>query len=472
MNIILSIRTKVTAIILSSLIIGIGLVVAYFARGQNRTLYLSTEANLFQQADILHESIKNVMLPGEAPLAVSLFNDIQTANPEYLISLYRPDRHLAFSDNATIAIVNNNLGEAKFQPKSLMLHGEPIPEDDAYFQAAATTGKIESFQLRKAGKTFLTIYQPLLNLPKCTPCHGSNHTFRGVIAIRSDVTPMFAQARRNILLAISIFVAVVIALFGLLSLFLKRTVLSPIQNIGDVAAQVTEGNFEEKVRVASRDELGVLGEKINAMVDGLRERFALSKYVSASTIQALHNSEKGTRTDMTMFFSDIRGFTAFSEKLQPEQIVERLNDILTAQTEIIQRHGGDIDKYVGDEIVALFSGEQKELHACQAALEIQTHMLLYHEEYARITIGIGIHSGEVVLGRIGSEIRADFTVIGDHVNFASRLCSEAKPGTVLISGTVYQRIADRAEVAGPFEIRVKGKELPQNTYVLHAIRML
>ncbi|GAK50548.1 adenylate/guanylate cyclase [Candidatus Moduliflexus flocculans] len=471
MHISTSITTKVTAIILSSLIIGVGLVVFYFAHGQNRTLYMSTEANLFQQADILHESIRNMMLPGEAPLAVSLFNDIQTANPEYVITLYRSNRQAAFSDDSTLEAVNKNLGSNTFKAKSVMLRGEKIPEDDVHFQTAVTTGQTESFEWQRAGKRFLTIYQPLLNLPKCTPCHGSDHTFRGVIAIRSDVTPIFAQARQNILWAVAIFIGVVIALFGLLSLFLKRTVLSPIQSIGMIAAQVTEGNFQEKVRIHSQDELGLLGEKINAMVDGLYERFALSKYVSASTIHALRNSENGKRVDMTMFFSDIRGFTSFSEKLQPEEIVERLNHILTAQTEIIQRHGGDIDKYVGDEIVALFSGDDKEAHACQAALEIQTHMLLYHEEYARITIGIGIHSGEVVLGRIGSDVRADFTVIGDHVNFASRLCSEAKPGTIQISDSVYQRVAGNADVSAPFEIRVKGKELPQKTYLLHAIRV-
>ncbi len=468
MSISTSITSKVTAIILSSLTIGIGVVVFYFAHGQNSTLYMSSEANLFQQADILHESIKNVMLPGEAPLAVSLFNDIQTANPEYLITLYRSNRDVAFSDDATIETVNKNLGSAKFEAKNLMLHGETIAESDAHFQSAVTTGQTESFQSQDTSKTFLTIYQPLLNLPKCTRCHGSDHTFRGVIAIRSDVTPMFAQARRNIFFAVSIFVGVVAALFVLLSIFLKRTVLSPIRSIGYVAAQVTDGNFHEKTRITSRDEIGILGEKINTMVDGLYERFALSKYVSGSTIQSLRDSEKGKRTDIAMFFSDIRGFTSFSEKLQPEEIVERLNRILSAQ--IIQRHGGDIDKYVGDEIVALFIGEQKEAHACQAALEIQTHMLLYHEEYSKITIGIGINSGEVVLGRIGSDVRADFTVIGDHVNFASRLCSEAKPGTVLISDSVYQRISGRAEVSEPFEIRVKGKELPQKVYLLHAIR--
>ena len=93
------------------------------------------------------------------------------------------------------------------------------------------------------------------------------------------------------------------------------------------------------------------------MVDGLYERFELSKFVSSATIQSIKHSNKGTKTEIAIFFSDIRGFTAFSEKLSPEAVVTHLNKILNVQTEIIQRYGGDIDKYVGDEIVALFFGE-------------------------------------------------------------------------------------------------------------------
>jgi adenylate cyclase len=310
----------------------------------------------------------------------------------------------------------------------------------------------------------------LLNLPKCTGCHGSDHTIRGVLSIQADMTPIFAQAEQNILFAVMIFLGIVFALFLILSLFLKRTVISPIQRVGFVADQVTNGNFQEKVAVKSHDEIGELGRKINTMVDGLYERFALSKYVSSSTIESIRNSEKGARKEIALLFSDIRGFTSFSEKLEPEAVVESLNKILNIQTEIIHRHGGDIDKYVGDEIVALFSGPGKELHACQAALEIQTYVLLYQDDLVGLNVGVGINTGEVILGRIGSERRADFTVIGDHVNFASRLCSQAKAGEVIISDSSYQNIHKQAEVSKPQEIKVKGKEKAQKVYRLTALR--
>ncbi len=464
-----SITQKVTAIILVSLVLGIGIVVFYFAYSQNSTLYLSTQNNLFQQADVLHESIKNAMLPGEAPLVVSLFNDIQNANPMYHINLYRRNGKLAFSDNSTIDEVNARIEMQRFMPKNVMLKGETLNLNDPNFATPLRTGETTFYQHQQDAKSYLTIYKPLLNLPKCTGCHGSDHTVRGVISIQTDMTPIFAQAKNNIVFAVLFFVAIVFVLFLILSLFLKRTVISPIQSIGFVTDQVTKGNFQEKVTVKTHDEIGDLGRKINTMVDGLYERFALSKYVSSSTIESIRNSEKGAKKTIALFFSDIRGFTSFSEKLQPEAIVESLNKILNVQTEIIHRHGGDIDKYVGDEIVALFSGPEKEQHACRAALEIQTYILLYRDELARLNVGIGINTGEVVLGRIGSEVRADFTVIGDHVNFASRLCSEAKADTVIISDSTYQKIREQAEVSGPQEIKVKGKEKSQEVCLLTAL---
>ena len=461
-----SIRQKVAFILLVSLVLGVGFVVFYFAYSQNSTLYFSTQNNLFQQADVLHESIKNAMLPGEAPLVVSLFNDIQQAGPGYWINLYRRNGQVAFSDDSTIDAVNARLEMPRFMPKNVMLKGSAVDPDEPNFAAPVKTGETTSYHHRQGEKSYLTIYKPLLNLPKCTGCHGSDHTIRGVISIQTDMTPIFTEARNNIVFAVLFFIVVVLVLFLILSLFLKRTVISPIQRVGFVADQVTKGNFQEKVAINSHDEIGELGRKINTMVDGLYERFALSKYVSSSTIESIRNSEKGAKKEIALFFSDIRGFTSFSERLEPEAIVESLNKILNVQTEIIHRHGGDIDKYVGDEIVALFTGPGKERNACLAALEIQTYILLYHDDLARLNVGIGINTGEVVLGRIGSERRADFTVIGDHVNFASRLCSQAKAGEVIISASTYQKIQHQAEVSKPQEIKVKGKEKPQKVYLL------
>ncbi len=462
-----SITRKVSILLLSSLILGIGAVVIYFAYGQNKTLDTATTLSLQQQADVLHQSIKNAMLPGEAPLVVSLFTDIQAIGPMYDIRLYRRNGTLAFSDDSTILQVNKNIDMQRFETGLLRWEGEPVDSHDEYFHAAIRDKKTISFQHTQQAKTYLTTYKPLLNLPKCTGCHGSDHTLRGVIGIQVNMTDTINQARNNILIAAAIFIGMVFLLFAILTGFLRRDIINPVKRIGQVCKAVTGGNFHEKVHDISHDEIGELGETINTMVDGLYERFELSKFVSSATIMAVSDrSEKGVKTEITLFFSDIRGFTSFSEKLEPEAVVHHLNEVLTIQTDIIQKHGGDIDKYVGDEIVALFFGEQKEQNACRCALEIQRFLISHQERLAGLSIGIGINTGEVILGMIGSEKRADYTVIGDHVNFASRLCSKAKSGAIIISENTYQRVQQRAKVAGPYEIRVKGKQHAHQVYAL------
>lgn len=119
---------------------GIGFVAIYFAYGQNKALYESYDGNLHELADVLHQSIKSLMLPGEAPLVVSLFNDIQAINPMHDISMYRQNGVVAFSDDSTIDTVNRNLGRIRFRPKAAMLKGDPMSTDNANFIRALEAG--------------------------------------------------------------------------------------------------------------------------------------------------------------------------------------------------------------------------------------------------------------------------------------------------------------------------------------------
>jgi adenylate cyclase len=462
---------RINLIIIGSLVVGVGVVISYFAYSQNLSLRETNQGSLRQQSDILFQSVKNAMLPGEAPIAVQLFDDIRLANPAYQIYLLRENGVQAFSDNTTLETVNGNLGRQAFVPKEVFPQKiMVIEEGDENFHRSVAQRRPVLFQQNRQGQTFFTIYKPLLNLPKCTRCHGSSHTVRGVIDITSDITPVANQQRNNLLIASGFFVAVVLILTLLLSLYLHGTLIRPVKHIGEVCATVTGGDFSVHVSVANRDEIGALGETVNQMVEGLYERFELSKYVSSSTIQSIRNQEKGAKREMTLFFSDIRSFTAFSERNRAEEVVDSLNRVLSFQTQAVQRNGGDVDKYVGDALVAVFSGNRKEEHACLTALEIQNEIMHNRERYNGLTVGIGINTGEVILGMVGSEKRADFTVIGDHVNIASRLCGSAKPGMILIAESVYRRIEERARARGPYRLRVKGKENQLPVYQLLAMK--
>ncbi len=249
----------------------------------------------------------------------------------------------------------------------------------------------------------------------------------------------------------------------------------PILEIDRVVEEVSKGNLTARVQgVKSRDEIGNLANRINEMIKGLLERFQLEKFVSSETLSAVVASDEGgvrlggERRNVTVFFSDIRGFTAFSEKVDPEVVVDMLNVYLRHQAEIVGRYKGDIDKFVGDELVAVFQGDDMLENTIICALEIQNKMasLLKERPEWELGVGIGINTGEVIMGAMGSEERMDYTILGDHVNLGARLCSSAASGQILISEHVHKYIADldgvRFNRLEP--IAVKGKVEPVRIY--------
>ena len=226
------------------------------------------------------------------------------------------------------------------------------------------------------------------------------------------------------------------------ALIFSRRLTGPIVKIGRVADAIGEGDFAARVeKVRTRDEIGDLATRINVMAGQLGERLELMKFVSHETMSAIQKQDGGAirrggeRRDVTMLFSDIRGYTAFSETVMPEEVIEVLNRYFEFQSEIVERHGGDIDKFVGDELMAMFVGEDKEDRAVRCGVEIRNSLAEHfggkdggHE----LAVGIGIASGHVVLGAMGARQRMDYTVLGSTVNLAARLCSKAGPWQVLV----------------------------------------
>ena len=466
------INRRVTLIIVFSLLLGIGGITTYLALSLSSTIESSSIDGLTLEADLLSTAIENFMLPGQASLAISYFRDFNTDPTRmkgYSIGLFRRTGVSAFSDGATASFVNSNIRQpGKFIPNMEPL---PFPQDVMQEHFTATNGdngiaRAVTFQAEENGRTFLRIYTPLINDVRCQKCHGMDHTVRGIIDIRKDITGNILKQRNALMISGALFLGIVLILASLLTSFLRAFVLRPVHEVGRVCSAVTQGNFDDRVHVKSRDEIGQLGNTVNTMVEGLYERYELSRYVSASTIKSIHSEKEGKRVNLTMFFSDIRSFTKYSEENAPETVVSNLNNILNMQTDIIHSLHGDIDKYVGDEIVAMFTEGEAAYNACKAALRIQKTLFMNEPavmdnactDYGDLKVGIGIHTGDVILGAIGSSKRADFTVIGDTVNTASRLCSAAKEHQILISETTYNLVKDLIHVDGPFRLTVKGKK--------------
>lgn len=272
-------------------------------------------------------------------------------------------------------------------------------------------------------------------------------------------------------------IGLAVAVAGALALALR--ISRPILKIERVADEVAKGNLQARVEgVRTRDEIGDLARRMNEMVVGLNERFQLVKFVSSGTLTAIKSADHdgvrlgGERRLVTLLFCDIRGYTEFAEQHDPEVVVEVLNLYFQNLAEVVVGHSGDIDKYVGDQIIAVFQGEQMVANAVRCALAMQRKTEALATKYPdwHLAVGIGINSGEVVMGAMGSRERMDYTVLGDHVNLAARLCGQASPGQTLISGSSRRELADSPDFAiGELPpITVKGKSEPVAVYQIEA----
>jgi len=184
---------------------------------------------------------------------------------------------------------------------------------------------------------------------------------------------------------------------------------------------------------------------------------------------ALDINQSGIQQEVTMLFADIRGFTAMSERHTPKEMVDTLNAYFEVMVDVLFRHGGTLDKYVGDEIIGLFGAPVTQPDSPLRAVRCGLDMLRALEEHNRmraaegkvdIQIGIGINTGLVIAGAIGSSRTLQYTVIGDAVNTAARLCGVAKAGEVIVSGSTMAPLENHAIAEKRAPVMVKGKAQP------------
>jgi class 3 adenylate cyclase len=256
-----------------------------------------------------------------------------------------------------------------------------------------------------------------------------------------------------------------------------RSSTRPLVHMAEVAQKVGKGDLEQKVEIKSKDEVGQLGNAINEMVTGLKERDFIrdtfKQYVAASVVdELLQNPDKiklgGERRVMSVFFSDVAGFTTLSETLQAEELISLINEYLGAMTSAIFEHEGTLDKYIGDAIMAFWGAPQEQedhaLRACKAALDNRKNLKKLWDEWEkrgvpRLEMRIGLNTGPMVVGNTGSEHLQNYTVLGDAVNLGSRLEGANKAfGThILISEQTRKAAGDAIAVREVDLIAVKGK---------------
>jgi adenylate cyclase len=193
-------------------------------------------------------------------------------------------------------------------------------------------------------------------------------------------------------------------------------------------------------------------------INSLRNR--LESLISRSAVDAVRRTTLKEKiptelVECSLFYSDIRSFSSFAEQHTPQEVIDFLNEIMELQIDIIHQYNGDVDKMVGDAVLARFQGPGRQSDAVLAASKIQ-------QELARKTmprgIGIGIYSGQVIAGGIGPQNRLDYTIIGDTVNVSARLCALADVGEIVVDCQTLEKVEDRSEFEAEQSVKVKGRQ--------------
>ena len=407
-----------------------------------------------------------------------------------------------------------SLRDVVYHPYETLQVGEwcvPLtPSDSAYINFAGPSGKFQrvSFcevlnghfrpgfltgKIALVGATFLDSHD-FFPTPFMKGMEGGRYLLSGV-EIHANIINTFLQNR--FIRVTSPLLGRIIIVFGGLLVMALSLKWGPLRAGLSVFAMViaylftSQWVFHEDILLLTTAPVAAMGGTFLALVvfryfteerEKRRIRSMFQRYVSPDVVNKLIQDPSkltlgGETRQLTVLFSDIRGFTSMSERLAPDAVLNQLNEYLTAMTGVVLKNGGMLDKYVGDAIMAVFGApltlEDHPLSACKTALEMIEELRGLQESWQKSSkpvfdIGIGVHSGEMVIGNVGSPKRMDYTVIGDNVNLASRLEGVNKElGTrIIISGATYERVKAHVQVRDLGKITVKGKERAVAIYEL------
>lgn len=316
----------------------------------------------------------------------------------------------------------------------------------------------------------------------------------------------FDSSRRTLTYAVATFVGV--SLLGALFLgaVLSWSLIRPVRRIDKALVSISGGNFGERVQVPNRDEFGALSANINRtseqlsmlyeelrklnedlerrveeQISQLERASALKRYLPPQVADSILAGETqvsltSTRRRLTTFFADIRGFTELAERSEPEELIDALNRYLTAMTEIVFKYEGTLDKYIGDAIMVFFGDPVPTEDHAERAVAMAFEMRAKVEELTRdwflhsdedLAVGIGISTGYVTVGSIGSPVRSDYTVVGNHVNLASRLSAQAEAGQILVSEPTLLEASDIAVGTQITDVTLKGVHRPIRIFAVN-----
>lgn len=321
-----------------------------------------------------------------------------------------------------------------------------------------------------------------------------------VVGLRSRRWALVAQVPRDIAYApvarvqriVSGAVVTALLIAVIASILLSRQVTSPIEALSNFADSLAHRRFSETVEIKTSDELAVLGRAMNQAATDLQAsevrirkeeaiRADLGRYLPAELVDKVVKREQdmglgGARREITVLFADVVAFTPLTQQLEPEVTVQILNELFTILTDIVFRHDGTVDKFIGDCVMAMWGAPTEApdhaARALEAAEEIVSWLEIGNANWKKkygvtIQIAVGINSGEAVVGNIGSKTRMEYTAIGDAVNVAARLEAIARPQQILLTEQTKEAAGEGFSYTEIGERTLAGHETPTRLFELN-----
>jgi adenylate cyclase len=340
---------------------------------------------------------------------------------------------------------------------------------------ASTSG---SADLAMAGEPYVTLFDTMDLLSEAPARIALQRS------LAAELAPARALERTVLSISVTALLAAILVAFGI-----ARGVSRPVQQLAQHTKLVAAGDYTQRIELSREDELGQLATAFNQMTAGLAERDRvrnlLGMVVSPEIATQLLQSDLklgGEEREVTMLFCDLRNFTGFSEKMPPTEVLALLNRYLDRMSGVIEKHGGVIDKYIGDAIMALFGAPVAMPNAAARAITAaramgdaldELNLELTAEGRPRLAFGIGINTARVVAGNMGSKTRLNYTVIGDGVNLASRLESQSKDPAhqtlIIVSEATARAAGEENNLRSLGSIAVKGKTEPVKIYAVDVL---
>jgi class 3 adenylate cyclase len=349
------------------------------------------------------------------------------------------------------------------------LFGEQLSADAATVLSTGASQDASEVEFHNAGIPWIAYRMPL------DPMDPSAQ-----LVVAASLEPMRAALRRLMLSALASG-SIGVILGVIVALMLSRGIAKPVSELAEAARRVGSGDLAVRVPVGRRDEIGQLAARFNDMTHGLtlRDKYrglldlvadpGIAEEMIGGTVDL-----GGVTTPAAVIFCDIRGFTPLTNRLSAHEVVDLLNEHMTALTEVVYRHGGVVDKFVGDLIMAVFGapkpGTDDAVRAARCAVDmVMTRARINHGAKNPIEIGVGLAYGDMVAGCMGSRQRLNYTVLGDRVNLAARLCSAAPAMCVYADAAVRERLGPGWGVTPLEPLKVKGFSEPVQAYRLDSM---